>query len=429
MDLTGYLREGSLQNLGWLGDDLKAISPQIGPKKNNIKPEAQKQWGLEKTEPVFESGAGEVKRALSEEDSSVTDGVIRFARDLMNKGAEWSDIQRQLGAKFPVSSLKKASNELAILAKKDGMVGRFVIDATGYKNCKLAAQSVKASPYKRFIKFIIGCNCGDHHFVESSDDRMKLSSSSGNGIQDFLSDDVVYSKKMIPLCASTMIPILARGDLDEEWLDSGLIELEASFGLLESDKKLVKGTSHDVVTKMKLAFNLIDKRKREKRLASDAKNYKSDASSFALKKADFNVDLQKPAQGPLSVDLHGKDIGPDALSENPSVKLPELGKVNLSVGIAPFEIQKAPVVPNDDIQLSRVNGIGIKTAPVLPPAPKIVLQEPKMEVELGEVLDGEINPQGFLEDEFKDSGNIVLDDNSNDNSDDGEVILTRGMSW
>ena len=198
MNLTSFFRKDSaiedhsLVDLNWLEDpsvmDLSSIR-----NPNNIKPEVEMEWGLGGPTIDLDEPAGVVERNLPEDAVGDASAVILFARDMMNRGCSGRQVAASLKSKYPPVLLAKASKGLRGLFAMDGLVGRILVDARGYKSCKDAMKSASASPYKHFIKCVYGCECGDPHDLPVNDAMVigPVPETTGNAMDDFMAREMV----------------------------------------------------------------------------------------------------------------------------------------------------------------------------------------------------------------------------------------------
>lgn len=327
MDLTSMLREGSLTNLTeWSNDGLVrpgeiTFDPeQYGSKNpNNVKSEAQEQWAYGDISPIFEGDqAGMVDRNLPDDATADAGPVVLFARHLMNQGADAATVDRELKTHFAKEQVRSAATELRELFKMDGIIGRIAVDAHGYDDCQAALAATEHSPYKRFIKFVIGCSCGDACMIPVADQDLDMVASTGNPADDFFADDTAHGVKEVPHCPSTRLPLYAAiDDVDPSWVEDLLVIVDNITGNPgdKSDGKPVE--------KAQAAFRAIDRAAAEQ----DRVRYSEpvDSSEYAIEAAENEVELAAKPLPPLDVDASAGDfIGEDApspLADEPSIDM------------------------------------------------------------------------------------------------------------
>jgi len=309
MNLTEILKDASLQNHSWMADGLTrpgefTFDPEAHDVKNpnNTKPELEMEWGYGGMEPIFmeDPSAGEVRRNLPPDAVEDAGEVIRFARDMMNRGHSREFVAKAITSSFPMRTLARATDELRSLFSLDGIVGRIAVDARGYDSCKDALKAAARSPYKRFIKYVIGCDCGDPQMIHDHRDG-GLVASDDVGFDGFLKEDErrPYEASLRPHCRSTMLPILAgMGDLDESEMDSTLIDLMNLTNLPESIVEEDAGRTP--LARVRDAFRAIDRMAAKARAA--AYDEQPDASEFVVRMADNEVEIDAPARPPIELD-------------------------------------------------------------------------------------------------------------------------------
>ena len=294
------IEDHSLVDHSWLKDgSILNIESMRNP--NNIKPQVEVEWGLGGPDIDIDEPAGAVKRNIPEENLGDAGAVILFARDKMNRGLRGSQVVAALRAKYPAALLASASTGLRQMFAMEGIIGRIAIDARGYKNCQAAVKAASNSPYKRFIKYVYGCSCGDHHILPMNDTSIIGSdvASCGNGFDDFLAGDKTTAKTAA-YCRTTMLPVMAAGDLDKSLLDSTLIDMGDLTPVPQEVVKKVGAMKASNLRKIQAAFKWLDK----KADATESSRYagKVDASSFQLKKADNEIDFFNGPEAEIEVD-------------------------------------------------------------------------------------------------------------------------------
>lgn len=329
MDLTNILREASLDipressliDHSWYGNGLmKPGEPTFDPvdegikKRNNVKPELEVEWGMAGPQIDLDEPAGVVERNLPPEamQNSIHD-VIMFARDQQNRGRQGNELVRALKAKFDQPTLRMAKDGLRKQFALDGVVGCIAVDGRGYKSCQEALKVAAHSPYKHYIKHVIGCQCGDPHMIPSvatatlgklAGMTKKEEDEVCNATDAFFADEQ-HTTSMTAHCRSTMLPILSwRGDLDPSEMDSTMIDIQNTSGLPEGaidhlweDRKNGKYSSN--IEMLKAAFRQIASRK-QKASAGDYSG-KTAAGEFMLQQADNEISFAAPAQADLDM--------------------------------------------------------------------------------------------------------------------------------
>lgn len=304
------LADHSLVDHSWMqdsglardNDPILDISSLKNP--NNIKPELEVEWGLGGPDVNLDEPAGVVERNIPEDKLGDADKVILFARDMMNRGFRGRQVVASLKKRYPSALLAEARDGLREMFALEGIVGRVVVDARGYKNCQAAVKATANNPYKRLLKCVVGCQCGDPHVLPMNDRGLfaGIEDSTGNGMDDFLGRETKKASKVVAHCRSTMLPILASaGDLDKSLLDSTMIEMMNVTSIPQSVVQKINASSSSNMEKLRAAFAWLDKQAdfNEDQQYAEA----VDNSDFIVQQADNEVELE--GLGPDMLDVDG----------------------------------------------------------------------------------------------------------------------------
>lgn len=334
MDLTDILREASLIDHSWFGEGmLQPGEPTFDPaaegikKRNNTKPELEVEWSMAGPQIDLDEPAGVVERNLPSEavGQSVHD-VIMFARDQQNRGRMGSELVKVLKAKYDQKTLKMAKEELRKQFALDGVVGCIAVDGRGYKSCQEALKAAANSPYKHFIKHVIGCQCGDPHMLPSvaTSTLSKLTGmtkeeeeKSCNATDAFFATEE-HKSSMTAHCRSTMLPILSwRGDFDPSEMDSTLIDIQNMSGLPQGSFKQIwddrkNGKYSSNLEMLRAAFRVVASAKQK----ASQKDYSAKVATgeFMLEQSDNEISFDAPAQP--SLDMIPEQIPIDIVEED-----------------------------------------------------------------------------------------------------------------
>ena len=315
MNLTNMMRKDaavedhSLVDHTWLQDgSVMDLSSLRNP--NNVKPQVEVEWGLGGPDIDLNEPAGAVRRNIPEENLGDANAVILFARDMMNRGCRGRQVTAALRAKYPPALLVKASKGLRAMFQLEGIVGRIMVDARGYKDCRAALKRTANSPYKRFIKYVYGCHCGDPVHLHANDERIvgSVEASSGNGFDDFLAAKEAAGS-LVSHCRSTLMPLMAAGDLDKSMLDDTLVEMMNLTPVPQGVVKKVWAMPISNLAKMRAAFRWLDC---QVDAAEDAKYAgKVDSSEFQIRRADNELDIFDAPMAEMDVDGTNPDLMTD----------------------------------------------------------------------------------------------------------------------
>ena len=364
MNLDGMLKEGSLTDLTWLDNGMKnpgeiTFDPVEHDVKNpnNIKPEAQAEFGYNDMAPIFEDdNAGEVVRNIPEEDLGDAGPVIIFARHLMNQGATAAVIEREIKAKFTKEDMHRNLRGLKEIFALDGIVGRIAIDARGYKNCAEAVKAAANSPYKGYIKFVMGCSCGDPQMIPVADEKQEIVATTGNAMDDFFADETVHQVKEIPHCRSTMMPLYSSMDgIDPSWMEDLMSVVENISGIPGDEAKRIRMLDDKPIKKVQMAFKALDKAK-----AMQAKMRYSepiDASEHVVDTAENEIELFATLQPEIDIDPVNHAIQHEVAPE----PIPELrdASVDMKAEMTEIELAAAAEAQLDGIELSEAGDISL----------------------------------------------------------------------
>lgn len=317
MNLTSMFRkDAALIDLNWMQNGIiHSGKPQLDltnvRKNNDIKPDLEVEWGIGGPDIDVNAPAGEVQRNLPEDAEADAGSVIVFARDMMNRGCRLSKVASALKEKFGKETILKAKRGLEEVFRGNGIIGRVAIDARGYKSCSEALKVASNSPYKRFIRFVVGCQCGDPHLMPyGGPDTFSEAVSTGNPTDDFLATAREAKTRMVSHCRSTMLPVVASvGDLDPSEMDSTLVEVMNVTGIPSGVKDEIMASKESSMGKLKAAFRCLDKMADK----VEAGRYEGKVSTAEHKVAqcpmDFDVDMAPAGQidvvedvGPIMID-------------------------------------------------------------------------------------------------------------------------------
>jgi hypothetical protein len=309
LEKAGMSREASLTDLEWLvdGKGLKGepnFEPLYDGKNNNSKDDLQLEWGYGAIPPDFSDPvSGRVERHIPEDYLADVSEVIVVARDMMNRGMMGKALISSIQERFSPEEINAASPELKKLLSLEGIIGCVAVDGRGYKDCGEAMKVAKNSPYKRFIKYVIGCQCGDHVMVASDKSKMTEADSSGDSLNDFFATDEAYVSEEVPHCRSTMLPLMASGggDLDPSDMDPTMIDLMNVTQVPQDEAKKLwnkDDKSKTALRQVRDAFRAIDRMRTQQ--ASMKYSDHVDASEWQMD-AVADVELNAVSERP---DVH-----------------------------------------------------------------------------------------------------------------------------
>ena len=162
MDLNKYLKEPAQlsPDLGWW---INAETFDVAGNHRNpheCKDELAMQWGNEGY--IVKPDSNIVPVQKENKKASIQASIVQLTRSLMNSGMKTAAIRDYLEKHQNPAVIKGCSQEIDRQLRLEGSVGRFVLDARGYKNCADALRFAEKNPFKKYIRYMIGCNCGNH---------------------------------------------------------------------------------------------------------------------------------------------------------------------------------------------------------------------------------------------------------------------------
>jgi hypothetical protein len=309
MNLTSIFRkDAAIVDHAWMRDGIvHPGEPQLDISKvrnpNNIKPQLELEWGSGGPNIDLEEPAGKVKRNLPESAQADAGPVVLFARDLMNQGMSSAKVAEALRKRYGKTVLAAAKAGLTELFKLDGVIGRVAVDGRGYRSCKDALKAASRSPYKRFIRYVWGCECGEPHMMPpGGSEGLQMGDTTGNPMDDFLASDVSGGRRdKVAHCRSTMLPLLgSMGDLDKSELDGTLVEMMNVTSLPQGFRTEVAKMKGSNLGKLAAAFRLLDRTAE----AEEKSRYVGKVSSaeHRLVRGDTEVEFDGIAMPDIEVD-------------------------------------------------------------------------------------------------------------------------------
>jgi hypothetical protein len=408
MNLGAILKEGSVVDHSWMEEGL--VAPNFDPsghnRNNDIKPELELEFGLSDVAPLFdETNSGEVKRNIPEDALGDMGPVVIFARGMMNAGASAKTVDQAIRAKFAKVQISKEVKALLRMFKLDGVVGRFVLDGRVPGGCVAAVKQAANSPFKKFIRHVIGCQCGDPQMIHSNKVGMKMVESSGNAMDDFFNDNQKHASVLVPHCRKVGLPLLASmDDLDEEWLSDTLIDIGNIAGA-EDVVKSAKVAGSPAV-KAREVFRAIDRVAAE----GEAKKYagRVETSSFVVEMAENEVELSGVAMPDIEINHVNEEIQ-QVIPIDPYARTNFDGPKSLQKNLNEIDLCGAPSLIDQEIEQNDTGDIFV---PEAKQAPGVLDVRPSQEGFLGQPVDGlfpvELDQEpidmGLRPDDFFDGG-------------------------
>jgi hypothetical protein len=359
-------KNASLQDLRWLETGLvqpghPQFTPtgEVGKKDNNIKPALEMEWGYGDIAPLFtDPSAGAVLRNLPCDAQADAGPIIFFARDQMNRGVMGKKLVAALRRKFTAKDLFAAKEGLRAQFALEGIVGCIAVDGRGYKSCKVAMEAASHSPFKAFIKHVVGCGCGTPHLLPSGETQMKVAGSNRNSVDEFLASGDNAGGLMVAHCQSTMLPILAaKGDLDESEMDATMIDLMNITKLPETAASEIRQGKDSNLKKVQAAFreliSLRDRREAEKYSGKvDTAGFVVDTEERpvelieALKREEMVANLAEPKLAELQINSQKGELKTQLVPPSADMPTDTEEFVPQDVDVGQFKSAEMPTTPD-----------------------------------------------------------------------------------
>jgi len=420
MDLKNYLTEPVQlkPDFAWWLDGLthREDGGNYDVKKNERNPheckdELDMQWGEGGFVITEDNNVPATKKFLDHKVATQTI-IVAQVRSMMNAGAKESVIRDFLASTQKPEIIKACGQEIDRQLKLTGSVGRFVLDARGYKNCDAAMKFASKNPFKKYMKFVIGCNCGTHVTTQKSKTgSYTASESSGDAITDFLGEDSDHDKnETYQACPTTGFQVMSgQGDIDEDWAGNTMIDVMNAAVLDKEQGKSFTASNEQPYMKLKKFFIALD----SGLIKPEVENRDYSEKCDDLSQAPMGIGLQQ-ALDMGDVDMNKKD------NESMIIVVPE-PEVNTPVpvtnGVAGFDMQlENPETVNVELETADDESIVFKTQdlPIKESLPMNINETP-MNIDLKN--DNENMDIGFgindEEDYFGGSGEVELEDKLN----------------
>ena len=294
-------------DFSWMEDGMSFDFDKEGRNHNECKDELDKQRNDGQVLHTPENNATE---------KILRDNAVKVARDLMNRGANICAIKESLRSCIKPDVLRRFASDIDKQLSLYGAVGRFVLDARGYKNCQEARQQLKGNPYRRYVAYIMGCGCGGSKEVITSLTAAKREATA----TDMLASSPLEGKRdrcrVKSACPSTLyVKIAGQGDIDKQWAGDTMIDLmNASVNAKEEGKKITASVA-DPYQRLKKMFIASEDIQDGGGLHIDENLPEGNTELFG---ADVELDLCDDPESEIEIDLSspsGQDIVLEADSD------------------------------------------------------------------------------------------------------------------
>jgi len=340
MDLNKYLKEPAKlsPDLGWWIDAETFDVEGNHRNPHECKDELALQWGNEGFMVETDDKIVPVKKENKK--ASIQADIIQITRSLMNSGMKTANIREYLAKHQNPNVIKACSQEIDRQLRLEGSVGRFVLDARGYKNCSDALRTVEKNPFKRHLKYMIGCTCSNH--IKTKDFTSGMMLSNGDPFGDVINDQTRTDVSTTNSCPKTGMRILSgQGDLDEEWAGDTMIDVLNASGLDKVGAKSLTASDEQPYMRLKKFFIALDNgnfSKEEIAPLDMSANQETDLGQAAI---SFKLDDLNP----ISVNVN--DDSGSTIKLNPDMST---DKLDVDVGSMNFGLNR-DVKKEDDIDV------------------------------------------------------------------------------
>jgi len=433
MDLKKYLKEPEQlkPDFGWWIDAETFDVEGNARNPHECKDELTMQWGEDGY--IIETNDNNIPVIRqSSRKESIQASIILQTRSMMNAGIKTASIRNFLAKHQKPELIKACSSEIDRQLRLEGCVGRFVLDARGYKNCAEALKFASKNPFRKYMNFVIGCTCDNH--IKSKTYKAGSMISTGDPIGDYMNNNQTSSETITETCPKTGMQVLSgQGDIDSQWAGNTMIDVMNACDLDKDTTKGFTASKEQPYLRLKRFF-----------IALDEGNFKKQAEDFDINK-EQNEDINSAPLGvkidenlPIAdIDMNKKDnesicfklnkdaapeekldVNVDSLCFNVNEELPKeetlVVKMMPMISLNELEKDREPDLPvnlpmpeTNTFEMNRETKkdleINSNQAPVV--VDNFENQD-EMAVEFGIPADDEF---------FKDSGEIILDEKPSDN--------------
>lgn len=407
MDLKNYLRspEQVKPDFGWWMD---AESFDIDKNQRNpheCKDELALQWGNDGF--VIQTDDNNVAVMRESRKASVQNAFVMQARSMLNAGVAANDIRAYFAKHQKPEQVKACSTEIERQLKLAGSVGRFVLDARGYRDCSEALRFASKNPFRKYMKYMIGCTCGNHTKMKKI--TATAFTSTGDPIQDMLENNQQLDSEEVDVCPRTGFQLMSgEGDIDASWAGDTMIDVMNACDLNQDSGKKFTASKDKPYMRLKKFFIAFD----EGQIPKSTEEFDTNAQTQDMNPQPLSFKVQKDNNEVKNVDIQNKDsvkfnLNPDIVVDKPltiergsELQVPEFDK--------PVEIIEI------ENPAQTTNTFGLKDDYVQEELPMSCEESPVI-VELSENEDQEIQFGDNDNDSFfKDDRELILDDKQED---------------
>lgn len=319
---------------------------------HEIKDELASQWNKGKIPYTPENNS--TKDMLK---TASRDSIVKQVRTMMNQGYTASVIRERLAKSQKPEILSYFKADIDKQLKLYGSVGKFVIDARGYGSCSEALQVAAKNPNKKYLAYVIGCQCGTPKQVfRVASESFSPENGDEDSLHAFLTGGQMQSET-VPVCPTTGTHILSgEGDIDEQWAGNTMFDaINASHLSKEAGKSFI-ASNDSPYQKLKKFFIALDENEIPKEQdfseAPVTEAYTPAGMTLGLENDSPASDVDLNQEDSISFfipETQNQDIDV-TLKEGNTIQLPEeKAKENLQMihGVAPVEFEIADSEPID----------------------------------------------------------------------------------
>jgi hypothetical protein len=289
------------------------------------------------------------------------------------------------------------------------------VDGRGYESCQEAMKAASTSPFKSFIRYVIGCNCGDPHMLPDSRElKATIPECTGNAIDDFFGAEQPVQTSMVAHCRSTMLPLMGQ-DLDDDMVSQTMTDMMNVTGLPEDEVDKMWHDKHNDKYSSNLEMIQVAFRTVTRLAEAEAEKPYSepvDASEFHLARADNEIEFAASAMGDLEVDPVDPGLQ-QTVEPVASTKTNFDGVGALASDVGEVLLAGTPDLSPIDIELTdESNPSRLAVAEPKEALAPIMVNEKPAEMEVNETSQAPIDVEmtQFQEEEFEDTDIVDLNE-------------------
>lgn len=357
MDLNKYLKEPAQlkPDFGWWIDAETFDVEGNHRNPHECKDELALQWGNEGY--TLDTEDKIVPNKVANRKDIIQSTVIQSVRTMMNSGMKTASIREYLAKQNNQKLVQACSQEIDRQLKLEGSVGRFVLDARGYRSCADALKTAEKNPYRKHMHYVIGCTCGNHVKTRKITSCMMVSD--GDPIGDSLKNDTQNTDETINSCPKSGMQILSgQGDIDSQWAGNTMIDVMNACELDKDGGKKFTASSEQPYMRLKKFFIALDngefdKMKEDSLDMNSEEGINMNSAAILVKTENFDT----PA-----VDIN--DQSGKVIQLNPEIKKESpLGDVTMDKVVSIPELENDAEVLPVDIPTPETNTFALNHIP------------------------------------------------------------------